>query len=181
MVEVKEKPVKKRRKGCWITSGVFAAILVVAGLFFGPTLKDFYKRGLLDFILNPPKKHAYSASSEENLKALYTAMALYHESEGQYPDASGWMDGLKGYLEPNDLQKGEGQKKLIRPDFLGQDGKYGYAMNDAASAKYKEDIKAPKDTPLIYESKDTGRNAHGDPAKQREGLAISMTGEILKK
>lgn len=174
--EVKRaRNLKPLKIGCAILGAGFLFVV----LFYGGAVCDFLKVYGFES-LQKPKKHAYSADSEKNLKALYTAMSLYHESEGQYPDATGWMDGLKGYLQSNDLQKGEGQKKLIRPDLIGQDGKFGYAMNDVASAKYKDDIKTPKETPLIYESKDTERNAHGDPAAQRDGLAISMTGEILK-
>jgi hypothetical protein len=179
MSEIEEPKPKKSRKGCKIGCGVFVVILVGLGVFLGPTLSDIVKVYGWDF-WRKPDKHAYSATSEQNLKAIYQAMSLYHESEGQFPDASGWMDAMQNRLESNDLKKGEAKKKLIRPDLIGQADQYGYSMNDAASAKYKDDIKDPSTTPLIYESKETTKNAHGDPTKNRDGLAISVDGKILK-
>jgi hypothetical protein len=59
-------------------------------------------------------------------------------------------------------------------------------MNDLASGKYKGDIKDKK-TPLLFDSSDTSRNAHGDPAKllpkpPRPGgnVGIAVDGTILK-
>jgi len=59
-------------------------------------------------------------------------------------------------------------------------------MNDAASGKYKGDLKDPK-TILIFDSSDTSRNAHGDPKKllptpPRPGgnLGITVDGSIVK-
>ena len=178
-VEATQPVKKRRRKGCLIGCGIVGVIVLGGAIFYGPVLNDFYKRGMFDFILHPVRQHAYSATSEQNLKALYVALGLYHESEGQYPDSTHWMDAIENRINTYDLAKGEAEKKLIRPDLLGQDGKFGYAMNDAASGKYKDDIKDPK-TPQIFESKDVSRTAHGDPAKVRQGLAIAVDGTILK-
>jgi hypothetical protein len=168
-----------RRRGCkWALLIVGLAFLGVV-LFYGPTVCDFVKTYGID-ALRKPEKHAYSATSEQNLRALYQAMSLYHESEGQFPDANGWMDAIENRLQSNDLKRGEGLKKLIRPDLAGQAGKYGYAMNDLASANFKDDIKDPSTTPLLYESKLESKNAHGNPADDRIGLAISVDGKILK-
>jgi len=167
---------KKRRKGCWIAFGIFAVILIGLGAFYGPVLMMAYRHGFLD---RTPNDEKYSATSQENLKALYKALSLYHDSEGQFPTSSGWMDAIENRIDTYNLAKGEAEKKMIRPDLLGQDGKFGYAMNDAVSGKYKDDIKDKK-TPLIFESTDTGRNAHGDPAKIRHGYAISVDGTIIK-
>lgn len=122
--------------------------------------------------------HDYVGTSTENLRRIRTALMLYHDSEGQFPDASGWMNAAIDRLQTADLNKGEGLKKLVRPDLLGQDGAYGYAFNDACSRKYKDDVKDPK-TPLVFESTDKAFDAHGDPAKLRKGLAITIDGTIL--
>lgn len=169
----------KRRKGCLIASGVVAAAVLGAGIFYGPTLLDFLKVFGIEG-LQKPEKHAYSATSEQNLKALYQGMLLYHESEGQFPEASGWMDAIRPRLLSNDLAKGEADKKLIRPDLAGSPDTYGYAMNDLASAKYKDDIKDPAKTPLLYETKQTSRNAKGDGKEDRIGMAIAVDGTILR-
>lgn len=168
----------KSRKGRKIGCSIVAVILLAVTWFAGPPLLDLGRGG---FLSCAPPKHEYSATSEQNLKAIYQAMMLYHESEGQFPEASGWMDAIGNRISSNDLKKGEEKKKLIRPDLLGQDGKFGYAMNPAASAKYKDDVKDPSTTPLIFESKETARNANGDPEKSRDGLAISVDGTILKQ
>jgi hypothetical protein len=179
MAEVEEAPVKKPRRGLKIGCGILGVAFLGAVLFYGPAICDFYKVYGPD-LLSKPKKHEYSATSEKNLRAMYQAMVQFHESEGQYPDSAKWMDSVENYIHSNDLKKGEAQKKLIRPDLAGQEGKFGYAMNDAASAKYKDDIKDPSKTPLIFESKETARNAHGNPKDSQSGMAISVDGTILK-
>lgn len=168
---------KKSKKGLKIGCGIGIAVLIFLAWYVGPILLALFRAGYM----STEPKHAYSATSEQNLKAIYQAMMLYHESEGQFPEASGWMDAIDNRLKSNDLEKGEEKKKLIRPDLLGQNGKFGYAMNPAASAKYKDDIKDGAKTPLIFESKETVRNANGDPEKSRDGLAISVDGTILKQ
>ncbi len=179
MSEVEAPKPSKFRKGCKIGCTTLGVIFLGLVLFYGPALCDFAKVFGKD-LLTDPEKHAYSATSEENLKAIYQAMEIYHESEGQYPEANAWMDAIQNRLKTNDLKRGEEQKKLIRPDLLGQEGKFGYAMNSAASGKYKDDVPDPSTTPLIYESKETGKNAHGDPKENRDGLAIAVDGTILR-
>jgi hypothetical protein len=172
---VSETPARSRR-GCR-TGCLVVSVLLIAGLaWLFPTVRDLWP---LLFGAKDPEL-TYQGTSIDNLKALHTAMTLYHDSEGQFPDASGWMEAIKPRIAQADLKKGEAEKKLIRPALLGKEGQYGYAMNDAASAKYKDDIKDPK-TPLIFESTETGYNAHGDPAKLRRpsGVAIAVDGTIL--
>src|SRR5436309_1729398 len=60
-------------------------------------------------------KHDYSGTSIDNLRRMQTALLLYNDSEGQFPDSSGWMDAIGNRLETADLNKGEAKKKLIRP------------------------------------------------------------------
>ena len=177
MVEVEEVPPRKRRKGCWIATAIVGLLLICAGVFYGPTLRDFWK--VYGPVLGPVERHAYRAGSEENLKAIYQGLMLYHESEGQFPNANNWMDAIKNRIKTNDLIRGEAEKKLVRPDLLGQADQFGYAMNDSVAGKYKDDISDPDHTPLIFESKSKVRNAHGDPKSERTGLAISVSGKVL--
>ncbi len=169
----------KLRKGCWIGLSVVLVLFLGVGLFFGPAVSDFLKVYGWDALRKPPK-HAYSATSEQNLKALYQGMTLYHESEGQFPEASGWMDAIRTRLLSNDLARGEAEKKLVRPDLLGNTNEFGYAMNEVASAKYRDDLKDLAKTPLIYESKQTKKNAVGDGTSDRIGLAIAVDGTIIQ-
>lgn len=158
-------------------------LLVVFALFLGLTgpgrdILNLWKNGLIQSLLAGSKKRTYNANNEQNLAALRTAMMLYHESEGQFPDSKGWMEAVQNRIKAEDMETKEAQKKLIRPDLLGQPGEYGYSMNDAASQKYKDDI--PKSTILLYESKQTVRNAHGDAKTDRDGYAITVDGKVLK-
>lgn len=149
------------------------AALGYAAWRFGPAAIDLYRAGFF----SGQQKHAYQGDTLDNLRALHTALMLYHDSEGQFPIAEGWMDAVEPRLRTADLEPDEAAKKLVRPGV--QDGQ-GYAMNDAASGKYKDDVE-PK-VPLVFESRATGRNAHGDPAKDRlpGGKAIATDGSLLQ-
>lgn len=162
------------------------ALLVLFATPIGKAARDLYSHGFADAYLSPDQERKYNASTEANLKAIYTALMQYHESEGAFPPAGTWMDALKNYGAASDLAKGEADKKFVSPSLEGKPGTYGYALNDAAAGKYKGDIKDPK-TPLIFDSSDTARNAHGDPSKlapnpKRPGgnRAITVDGTILK-
>jgi hypothetical protein len=171
----------KRKLAKGLGLGCLGVVVVALGLLLftgaGKDFQNLWRNGTIPSLLFPAKKRTYSAGNESNLKAIYTALMLYHESEGQFPTAGGWMDAIEPRIRANDMEASEAKKKLARPD-LG-DGQFGYAMNDAASAKYKDDV-GPATTVLIYESKQTGRNAHGDPKTDRDGYAITVDGTILK-
>jgi hypothetical protein len=161
-------------------------VLVALILMFGQTIRDLWSHGFLDAYLSPDQTRKYNASSTSNLKMLYNAMSQYHESEGQFPKSTNWMDAIKSYGAASDLAKGEADKKFVTPSLAGKPGQYGYAMNDVASGKFKGDLKDPK-TVLIFDSSDTSRNAHGDPKKlapapARLGgnLGITVDGTIVK-
>ena len=170
--------------------GCGSLVLVLAGLVIftkpGQDLRTLVSHGFLDAYLSDGENRKYHGNTEANLKAMYAAIMQYHESEGQFPKSEGWMDALKNYGAASDLAKGETEKKFMSPSLHGQANEFGYAMNDLASGKYKGDIKDPK-TPLIFDSSNTSRNAHGDPKKllpspPREGgnLGIAVDGTILK-
>ena len=131
-----------------------------AGWRFGPPLLDFYKGGYFDSV----EMRKYQGTSKENLKNLYMAMMLYHDSEEAFPPANAWMDKIKPYIRTGDLAAEEAIKKfqnpLIRP---AGDQIFGYAMNDAFAGKYKDDVEDGEKQPLIFDSSDTKWNAHGKP------------------
>lgn len=171
----------------------FVGLILLAGLIygawrFGPALMDFYRAGLLDAVLSPRELRKYQGTSMENLKAMHTALSLYHESEGQFPHSAGWMDALKPYWRTDDMSEKEALKKFVNPLLQPpREGAYGYAMNDAASAKYKDDVGKPETTPLVFDSSDLSWNAHGKPEKllpnpPRQGgnLGVSVDGNVLK-
>ena len=176
------------RRGCSkpvkIIGGILGVVVLGVGIWIGPTVMDFVGAGFFEKV----EKRKYSASTMSNLKAIYTAMSLYHESEERFPAANGWMDAIEGRLQAGDMDKSESAKKLISPEFASQPGKFGYAMNEAASEKYKDDVAEPSKTPLVFDSSDSGRNAHGEPEKlypnpprdgQNHGVSIDGTALTL--
>lgn len=156
---------RKKRKRIWLI--VLGLLLLPVVLF--PKTTYYRVNFLIDAIgfarsAEDVKKHDYSGSSMENLRALHQAISLYYESEGVYPDAAGWMDAAKGYVKTADLKKGEEMKKFVNPRIPEAEGVFGYAFNIALSMGYREDVADPAGTALIFESKDTKWNAHGEPA-----------------
>jgi hypothetical protein len=112
---------------------------------------------------------------------MHTAAELFHSSEDMYPKADKWMDDLLIRLQTQNLKKGEAERKLKRPDLEKEPDQYGFAINSAVAGKYKGDIKDPK-TILIFESKDTKKNAVGDPKTEGKpnGSGITISGGIVK-
>lgn len=170
-----------------ILLGVGALIVLVLGVvgyFVGPALYDFWKGGFFE----KAQKRQYNASNMDNLKSLHTALMQYHESEGMFPYGNGWMDAIEPQIRVGDMKKAESDKKLVHPMFWPPNGReFGYAFNDLCGGKYRDDIKDPDKTPLVFDSKDLSRNAHGDPKSLlpdplREGgnLGISVSGKILR-
>lgn len=164
------------------------AAVIYVGWRFGPAAYDLARAGFFSEAFSSRELRKYQGTSIDNLKAMHLALSMYQESEGQFPLAEGWMDALRPYLRTDDMSEEEAKKKLISPLIKGaKAGTFGYAMNDAASGKYKEDIPDPAKTPLIFDSSDTGWNAHGKPEellpkppRQGGNLGISVSGEILK-
>ncbi len=157
--------------------------VIYAAWFYGPFLYSVWKRGFFD----KRQIRSYHGNSLQNLAALHKGMMMYHDSEGQFPQSNGWMDALKPYIRPDDMKEKDAFKKFVNPTLPPKEGVYGYAMNDVAGAKYKDDVKYPEKTPLLFDSSDTKWNAHGTPEKllpkpAREGgnVGVSISGAILK-
>lgn len=164
----------------WLKRGPLILILLglaFAGWFYGPLAYGLWQKG---FFGKTSDAHRYEGTSIDNLKFIRTALLGYEDSEGQFPAAGGWMDAIQNRLGTDDLKAGEAAKKLVRPDFYGQQGKYGYAFNQALAGKYRGDIKDQR-TPMVFESASSERNAHGDPVRLRKpgGLAVTVGGDIL--
>lgn len=168
---------RKWWRGCLIAFGL---VTLIAAILWGPLVYSLWRRGVFGQLFSGQDKHAYEGTTRKNLQAMRTALLGYQESEGQFPVAAGWMSAIENRLSTDVLKKGEGEKKMIRPELVGEAGKYGYAFNDAASGKYIGDIKDQK-IPLVFESTSTEKNAHGDPEKLRlpGGHAIAVDGTLL--
>lgn len=175
-----------KRKGCKIGCGLAAVAFVALAIWAGPVVLDFYNSGILGSQLSGKKMREYQGTSMDNLKALHTALMLYHDSEGQFPESSGWMDAVKDRIKAGDMTQEEADKKFVNP-LLDKPGEFGYAMNDACSKMYKDDLKDPSKTPLLFDSSDTKWNAHGTPDQllpkpPRPGgnLGISVDGNVIR-
>jgi hypothetical protein len=151
-------------------------------------LRAMWRAGAVQAMITPQEMRTYQGTSKENLKALYTAMMLEHDSEGAFPKAAEWMDALKDRLATNDMSLTEAEKKYVNP-MAGpaKPGQFGYAMNAALEGKYKDDVKDPDKTLLIFDSSDTSRNAHGDPtellpksARQGGNLGVTVSGKVVE-
>lgn len=187
MPDLEPTPKKKRKIGRKVLLG----LLVIAGIaacFPGVRqtvqgVYDLYRKG----VFTHAEKKDYSGTNTQNLLALHTALMLVHDSDGQFPEGKTWMDDVRPRLKTY-ITGESGFKKLIRPDLLPEkEGVFGYALNDSCAGKYKDDIKDPDNTPLVFVSSDTSKNAHGDPKKLLPNppmgggnLGISVSGKILK-
>ena len=138
-------------------------------------------RWCIRFAVRGRSSLTWTPGTEVNLKALYTGMMLQHDSDGQFPQGTGWMDQIIKRVRNETLKAGAEKEKFIDPAAGGKPGEYGFAMNDAAAGKYKDDIK-DKAMPLIFETTETQWNAHGDPAKigRKNGIGISVDGKIVR-
>ena len=117
----------------------------------------------------------YQGTSQDNLKAIRTALNLYHDNEERFPEGNGWMDAIEKQLKTNDLTPEEAAKKLRNP---GKPTEFGYALNEALAGKYKGDVAEGK-TVLVFESTANKRNAVGNP-KMAKGQGITLDGNIVK-
>jgi len=165
--------------GC---AGLFGIVVVAIVLWAYPIYAAFKKEGFLD----EQEMRVYSGTSAENLKAIHQALMLYHDSEGQFPEASGWMDAAWLRLKTADMEDSETKKKLQSPSFKGKPEAYGYGFNSALGGKFILDIGDPDKTVLVFDSASTGWSAHGDPAKDaakpaRPGgnMAVTVSGKVV--
>jgi len=162
----------------WILWGIVVVVVLLVGVgaWAFPTL-----RAIFVLTQSDTTKRGWTPDTEKNLHVLYTAIKMVHDSDGTFPDSSKWMDKTITRVRTEDLKKGAEREKFVDPAAGGKQGEYGFAMNDAASGKYIDDIK-DKSAPLIFQSTDTSWNAHGDPAKigRKGGIGMSVDGKIVK-
>lgn len=163
------------RKALAIGGGLLAVILgVLVATPFGKALRDIAGTGVVGNALENTDRKA-EADSVSRLRAIRTALDLYHRSEDRYPDAKNWTEEALKRLAADDLAKGEDARRLIRPGAKA----YGYALNAAVAGKYRGDLKP--DTILVYATGREEPNAVGDPPEDGfpGGQAITVAGEIV--
>lgn len=162
--------------------GIGLAVLLLAGLGvlfltpFGKALRDLASRGVIQNLASKPPERVVSGDTVARLKALRTALDLYHDSEERYPEASGWSEAARLRLKADDLAKGQDRAALTRPGARA----YGYALNARAAGKYRDDV-GPESTILLYETARETKDAVGDPARDglKGGRGITVSGEIV--
>ena len=164
------------RKLLAIGGGLIAVLLgVLVATPFGKGLRDIAGTGVVQNALTKSDRKA-EGDTVARLRAIRTALDLYHQSEDRYPDAKSWSEEALKRLAADDLAKGEDAKRLTRPGARA----YGYALNAAVAGRYRGDLKP--DTILVYETAREEPNAVGDPARDglRGGRAITVAGEVRK-
>ncbi|MDI9638901.1 hypothetical protein QPK87_28155 [Kamptonema cortianum] len=173
----------KRRRIVLIFAGVFLGVGLGLCVWLGPILNAALRVGAFE----PQMKRDWNGSNTENLKALHTALSLYEQSEGQLPDASGWMEAIKPYLKTKDISEEDAVNKLRSPSVAEENPlAYGYAFNKALSGLYFDEVENPAETALVFDSSDLSFNAHGDPKElvpqpERPGgnKAITVEGNVV--
>lgn len=177
-----------KRKRFWKGFGLLVLFgLGYAGWRFGPDLLTFYRAGFFDD-LSPTEMRKYQGTTRDNLKAIRTALLLYHDSEGVFPAGAIWMDEVKKRIQTKDMADAEALKKLVNPLVRpSAPNVFGYALNSVIGGNYRDDLPLKGKTILVFDSASTKWNAHGDPARDlakppRAGgtLAITLDGEIVK-
>ncbi len=159
--------------------GLLALGVIALGVLFltpfGNALRDLFSSGVVQNMASKPPERKVTGDSEARLRALKTALDLYHDSEDKYPEAVGWTEAARLRLKADDLAKGEDKTQLTRPGASA----YGYALNRAAAGKYRDDV-GPK-TILLFESAADSEDAAGDPAKDglKAGRGITLEGKIV--
>lgn len=172
----------KKRWFKW-TAGILVVLIVVSWVTgLGEAIVGAFKlvsSGKIDIKKAP--KRTYTADRNENLQSLQTALMLYLDNEGQFPQASGWMAAIQKDLRPSDMQEGEELKKLKNPAVEGglTEDEFGYRFNIELSGKGREAIKNPK-TIIVEESPDDlTYNANGKIQSKPGTRGINAEGEIV--
>lgn len=167
--------------GSNIVKRVIFLVAMVVAAWAGYLAFDAYRTASKLGFLEKREERTYIGSTDENLKALATALNAVQESDGQYPAGDKWMDAIMPRIQPDDMKKEEADKKLQDP--AAKPGTYGFALNDAVAGKYKGDIKNPDTTPLLFQTTLSGKNQHGDPSKVADKAprnhAISISGKLI--
>lgn len=159
----------------------FGSIVVICGglgIFFGDSLIAVVKLATkLDLRETAPA--TYTADRNENLKSIHRALMLYHENEGQFPEASHWMDAIRPQLRPSDMKEGEEIKKLKNPLVKAGENSFGYIFNSALGAMNEGDIKDTSAVLVQESTTDTKYNASGKISEDKSLLGVTVAGEIV--
>lgn len=179
---MKEQAKPHSRRMMFGCLGLLVGFILALWWFVGPALT------VASGYIEPQTKRQWQGTSMENLKAIHTALSLYQESEGALPPADRWMDAIATRLKTADLTTEEAEKKLRSPS-VARDNPlaFGYAFMAELEGKYMADIENPAQTPLVFDSRDLTRNAHGDPVQLKpdpprpEGnLTVTVDGQVVR-
>ena len=142
---------QEQMKNKWVRIGCGLVLFVFFGLviWVGPVVRDLVKNGFLDRV----DREEYTADRVGNLKALRTALMLYHESEGIFPEANGWVEAIKPRIASNGMSEAEALRKFDNP-VTSANGQIEYALNPAVAGKFEGDLPS-KAVPLVTESTGT--------------------------
>lgn len=163
------------------TAGTILVVCGGLGIFYGDSLVQIVKL-VTKLDLRKSEKELYTADRRENLRAIFNALKLYHENEGQFPAANGWMEAIRPQLRPTNMKEGEEMKKLKNPTIAGLgENEFGYSFNSALSAKNEADVPAKPSPILVRESSDDRKYNASGPVKVEtsDALGINLAGEVV--
>jgi len=132
--------------GSWLRMVLVTGLCVVAIV----ALIGYLLRG----ILIPLQAQGQSVLCSSNVFRLTQAMRMYSDDYDQrFPPSAGWMERTLFYA---------GDERRYHCPAVSRPGeaRYGYAMNDGMSAKFRSDVDDPDHAPIVYDSGNLARNAH---------------------
>ncbi|MHB9024948.1 MAG: DUF4349 domain-containing protein [Armatimonadota bacterium] len=126
------KPVKPQRPfGLrWLE---WAAVVVVFAMIASTLFPVFAKA----------REKSRQSTCNSNIRQIATAVQMYLQDKGHYPDANSWVDATLEYV---------GSRKLYfcPSDASVTEGKISYSYNAGLSYKREKDIASPTDTPAVW-------------------------------
>jgi hypothetical protein len=139
-------------------------------LSFGEWLAFFSIMGIFVVILFPfPHNHggrekARQIACMSNLKQQSAAFLMYAEdNDAKFPPAEKWTEAILPYVLKK--QSSEMERFAIFRCPNGQakkNGSFNYAMQDSLSGVSQQEIAAPENASLLFETSATQKNAHNN-------------------
>ncbi|MGC8669108.1 MAG: hypothetical protein ACP5VE_13415 [Chthonomonadales bacterium] len=132
--------------GSWLRTVAVAALCVVGVL----AVVAYLLRGLLV----PLRALGQSVVCAGNVFRLTRAFRMYSDDyDERFPPAPGWVDRTLFYT-------GDDRRYHCPVVSAPGEDRYGYAMNDSMSARFRSKVNDPDHAPIVYDSESLVRSAH---------------------
>lgn len=132
--------------GRWLRLAVVTAVCIVGFA----AAASYLVRG----ILVPLRAVGQSVACASNVFRITRAFRMYSDDfDERFPPAEGWVDRTLFYT-------GDERRYHCPAVSVPGEDRYGYAMNDRLSQKFRSDISDPDHAPIVYDSGNLARSAH---------------------